>query len=337
MNEVRWSPDGSRLVAELQGQEVTSGSLVVFGADGTRMNDLAGNAAAWTGEGTLVVLRYDTNRFDGPIRLVDLADPRAEPRQIADRAGWILSGPQGLVAIDGGFDPAGRGSFRLLQGRTVGPLVEGRGYPFAFSADGGRLVLEHAWVAASGGVSLAATGSPELGWLEVVTVSDLELVAAFPDEPIERRLPVSLNLAGSFAAASSGSGEATVLFNVDEGTTVEVPGSCCPAGWLPSGELVAASFADGPVAAIDPATGETRLLGNGARASVSPDGLVAIAAGPDERMLVLLRGERVVARAGLPDPVSRMAWRPDGRALAVIVRGAEPPARLVLLSVPELP
>jgi hypothetical protein len=101
--------------------------------------------------------------------------------------------------------------------------------------------------------------------------------------------------------------------------------------------VVAASFAEGPVAAIDPATGETTALGNGSRASVSPDDTVAIASGATGTMLVLVRDGVVVARAGLPGPIHEMAWRPDGRALAVTVRGSEAPEQLVLLAVPPLP
>jgi hypothetical protein len=168
MNALRWSPDGRRLVVELQDQMVASGAIVVVDADGTRQADFAGNTAAWADDDTLVVLTFDTGRFEGSVRTVDLADPRSEPRQIADDAGWILPGPRGLVAIDGSAGPGADGSFRLLAGGVLGPAIDGRGWPFAFSADGRRLVVEHAWIGAADSATLASTGSPELGWLEVL-------------------------------------------------------------------------------------------------------------------------------------------------------------------------
>lgn len=336
MNAVRWSPDGRRLVVELQDQLVTSGRLVVLGADGERIADLAGNEAVWVDHGTLLVRANDPDRFDGPVWLVNPDDARLQPWRIADHAAWLLAGPAGIVAVEDGAAAGAEGSFRLLLGRTLGPLVEGRGWPVAFSADGSRLLVEHAQGAAEG-ISLASTGSPQLGWVEILAVPGMERVAAFREPPIEVRLPAILDVSGRYAAASSGSGDATVVFRVDEGSTASVAGACCPGGWLRTGELVAGPFAEGPIVLIDPATGQARQIANGSRASASPDDLVAAATGEDGRTLLILRGDRVLARAGFPATIRGLTWRPDGRMLAITVRGGDAPERLILLPVPDLP
>ncbi|HYN47540.1 MAG TPA: hypothetical protein VER83_01665 [Candidatus Nanopelagicales bacterium] len=335
MNAVRWSPDGGRLVVELQDQLVASGRLAVLAADGGRIADLAGNEAAWIDDETLVVRANDPDRFEGPVWVVTPGDARVQPWRIAEGAAWLLAGPRGVNAVDAGAVGPDE-SFRLLLGRTLGPEVHGRGWPVAFSADGSRLLVEHAANSAQG-ISLASTGSPELGWVEVLTVPGLERVAAFREPLVERRLPAELDAKGRYAAASAGSGEATVVFGVDDGSVTSVAGPCCPGGWLATGELVAGPFAEGPIVLIDVATGQARQVAQGSRVTASPGDTVAVATGDRGKTLLILRGDRVLARAGFPATIRGMSWRPDGGTLAVTIRGDDPPERLILLPVPDLP
>lgn len=232
INRVRWSPDGPKLIVGRN-----SGRLLILGADGARLADLSVDDAAWVDGETLVIRTNDPGRSEGPASLVRLDDRRLQPWPIADGATRLLAGPAGVTAIC--RDAVARGWFRLLVGGTLGPEVAGRGDPVAFSGDGSRLIVVYS-VAAAGNVTLASTGSPEPGWIEILAAPGLATVAAFPDAPIDARIPPILDRTGSRAAADGIHPEIAV-FDVEAGTAHVVGDTCCASGWPATGELVASS------------------------------------------------------------------------------------------------
>lgn len=327
ITRVRWSPDGTRLIV---GQ--SSGRLLVIGADGARLADLVADDAAWVDREILVIRTNDVGRFDGPVSLVRLDDSRLRPWPIADGATRLLAGPAGIAAII--RDDVANGWFRLLVGRMPGAEVKGRGQPVAFSGDGSRLVVVHR-AAAADTATLASTGSPEPGWIEILAVPGLETVAAFPDEPIDVRIQAIVDRTGGRVAAD-GVRDEIVVFDVDAGTWRAVGDTCCPSGWLASGELVASG--QGKVVVIDVATNLVRKVADeGWWSTVSPDDRIAASTGDHGQALLILRGDRLLARAGVAGIIESLTWRPDGRMLALTVRADDPPVRLILLPVPELP
>lgn len=328
---VRWSADGSRLVAPRWSQMAGSEQVAILDVNGARVADLDGFDAAWVDADTLLVGRNLPGGLGGSVAL---AQPGRPPDEITDASSWILAGPPGVNAADGGVLPPGT-SFRLLLGITPGPIVRARGWPAAFSGDGSRLAVVHPALAASG-IVFASTGSASPGWIEVLSVPGLEPVAAFPDAVIDARLGVVVDRTGRHAAATSVR-DGTVILDIESESSRVEPGACCPIGWTALGGLVTGPFAEGPILLVDTDTGASSRLAIGTRASVSPDDRVAVASGDGGRTLLILRGDRVLARAGFAAPIGQMAWRPDGRMLAITVRGDGPPERLVLLPVPDLP
>ncbi len=321
-----WSPDGARLSVEL-----ASGRVVVVGADGAQLADLAGEDVSWVDRETLAIRTSEPGRSDGPVSLVHVDGTRLQPWPVVQGATGLLVGPAGLAAILG-EDMAG-GWFRLLVGGMPGPQVKGRGEPVAFSGDGTRLVVVHAG-AAAGAAALASTGSSEPGWIEILSVPGLATVAAFPDAPIDVRGRPVLDHAGSRVAAD-GVGAEIVAFDVEAGTSRAVADTCCPGGWLSTGRLVASGQ---PLVVIDLEANATRKLADeGWWSAVSSSDRIAAATGDNGQTLLVLRDDRLIATAGMPGTIDSLVWRPDGRMLALRVRSDDPLVRLYLLPVPDLP
>ncbi|MFI5258708.1 MAG: anti-sigma factor family protein [Candidatus Limnocylindrales bacterium] len=315
---VAWAPDGGHLLVAHGTGWTMQHQIEVVDSFGRMTGSFTAASATWVNSSTIAI----ATDGQGPggsvtVELVNLKGtvtatlPGQYPQSGGGSTGAVLLGSgTGLVAIatHGGWGPSAS-TFVIWDGHAAGPAHQGM--PIAFSDDGTRLAVLHP----SGGF-----GGSSSGWLEIVSVPDLQTIASYPHALIHA------------STAGNGPGYAPdIAFSPDggrlfaSGTLIDLSSGASvqagEGGWLPDGTLLTSQ--GGRVLrwqGMHSVTGPTLSAGGTVVTSRHGD---VVEFFNDGRPTVLLTAGGTLEQLDLPGiaSIDDAQLAPDGGALAITGHG----------------
>ncbi len=337
---VAWSPDGTTVAAEALGQTAGTGTVDLFTPAGVRLASVPGYAFGWLDATRLLVFTPTPTDVSTGTVSVWSSDGHLVER-LAGQFGGVLANGHGAAVLRMAPPQAAYGGndFAFWSGGTPGPMIAGPGIPQTWSPDGRLLAVPQSTltVQSLGGIVLASSGGPILGYLHVLRYPGGTEVGSFRDHPIDLQGGVAFSPDSRYLAAGGFAAAGVLVFDLVTGRVASVPMAVSAWRWAPDGRL-----------AITGPDGMTRLWSTDG--TLAPSGLppgdpiygprlsevaiLPLAQGPGLAVtLQTARGSVTVpvAVSGMP-----VAWAPDGLSCLLSTGGTGYPggARLVRVALP---
>ena len=254
-----WSPDGSYILTGSTDERGTDSTILVSsGGDLVRQYPTA-DYVVWLDTQRFMLIKYGEGTGDRPniAKVGTVAD--AGLTQVDVPKGWALSSQHGAVAFATlGFDYAADCGFGcpMYHFRVwgAGPNSDEReGEPVAWSPDGSQLFVLHDVRKHPPG-----TGAPAaqdfVGWLEILSLPDLQSVRAYPDTTSTDR-SVALDPSGTAllyeTVSDVGANEYVHILDLSNGAQKMLDVNQRSFGWASPGEVVIAPQMANPVTHYD--------------------------------------------------------------------------------------